>query len=38
MTMVEKQVLEAMKKSREEALEEHENRNNKSERDVFVTS
>ena len=38
MNMVEKQVCEAMKKSRDEALQEHENRNKNNERDVFVTT
>ena len=39
MSMVEKQVLEAMKKSREEALRDDENRNNQNEnRDVFVST
>ena len=38
MSMVEKQVLEAMKKSREEALRENENRDDRKDRDVFVTT
>ena len=38
MAMVGKQVLEAMQISRDEALAEHENRDNKNDRDVFVTT
>ena len=38
MKMVEKQVLEAMKISRDEALAERENREDKNDRDVFVTT
>ena len=39
MAMVEKQVLEAMKKSRDEALLDDENRNTNNEhRDVFVST
>ena len=38
MNMVEKQVTEAMRKSREEALEERVNQDTKNDRDVFVTT
>ena len=38
MNMVEKQVFEAMKISRDEALQEHEQRNSNNERDVLVTT
>ena len=39
MSMVEKQVLETIKKSRDEALSDDESRNNKNEdRDVFVST
>ena len=38
MAMVEKQVLEAMRISRDEALAEHDNRDNRNDRDVFVTT
>ena len=38
MAMVEKQVLEAMRISRDEALTEHDDRENKNDRDVFVTN
>ena len=38
MAMVDKQVLEAMRISRDEALMEHDDRGNKNDRDVFVTN